>query len=162
MKIVSSWTENKSNKTYQQKEVLRLLYGKEEPPESDRKLVPLLTQTFVAKLTKLPLGRVNYLVHSYFNQFKEKPRQSLFVPKYRSKPKGRSIATRANLTPEEAEFIISQENLQKWACVPILGRCILFHRNFPDRWISNNTYARVMREAGITEKVIRVHKRPQH
>ena len=67
MKIVSSWTENKSNKTYQQKEVLRLLYGKEEPPESDRKLVPLLTQTFVAKLTKLPLGRVNYLVHSYFN-----------------------------------------------------------------------------------------------
>ena len=123
---------DKASKCLHTKEVLFLLYGNAAPAVSERNKT-LLTQAFVARLTKLSLSKVNYLVNDYFNSFKPKPRESIFVPKYRSKPKGRSIVTSANLTPEEAEFMCCQENLQRWACVPLLGRCILFHRQFQER-----------------------------
>ena len=73
----------------QRKEVLYLRYGTEAPSVSS-KPPPLLTLTLVAKLMKLPIGRVAYLHSSYFDQDKQPPRESLFVPKYRPVPKGRA------------------------------------------------------------------------
>ena len=81
----------------------------------------MLTLAFVAKLTKLPLNRVRYLDHLYFKGQKQAARQSLFVPKYRSKPKGRAVVTENNITPEEFEYVTSNENLQAWAHLPLLA-----------------------------------------
>jgi len=82
------------------------------------------------------------------------------VPKYRPKPKGRAWVTEANLTPEEAEFLLGSENQQAWAHVPLLGRCILFHRRFPERWLGRVTLGRIMRKAGLRKKAVRVRNAP--
>ena len=133
--------------------MLYLIYGKQTPSLEDQH-VPLLSQTFVARLTKMKTSRVNYLVNCYFNKNKKPERQSLFVPKYRAKPKGRALVTERNLTLEEFSFLTCSENLQKWAHIPLLGRCVLFHRQFPERWISRWTLSKVMRKAGLKKKTI--------
>ena len=88
-----------------------LRYGSEEP-NIEKPPAPLLSLRFIAKLMKLSYSRVNYLVTMYFNADKEVQRQSLFVPKYRPKPKGRSLVTEANLTVEEFSFLTDPENLK--------------------------------------------------
>jgi len=88
-------------------------------------------------------------------------RTSLFVPKYKAKPRGRAVVTELNITPEEFHYLTCQENLQAWAHLPLLARCIMFHRKFPERWINRQTLSLIMRKAGCKEKVVVVRKMPQ-
>ena len=110
---------------------------------------------------ELPLGRVKYLDRSYFAQHKQPPRQSLFVPKYRPVPKGRARVTQANLTPEEFEYLTCPGNLQAWAHLSLLGRCVMFHRRFPERWLGRVTLGRILRKAGLRKKAVTVRNQPQ-
>ena len=144
----------------QRKEALFLRYGNEEPTIDPRPR-PLLTLAFVGRLMRLKASQVAYIEKAYFQADRKPARQSLFVPKYRPKPKGRARVTEANLTPEEAEFLLGSENQQAWAHVPLLGRCILFHRRFPERWLGRVTLGRIMRKAGLRKKVVRVRNAPQ-
>ena len=45
---------------------------------------------FVARLMRLKLSQVVYIEYAYFHADRQPARQSLFVPKYRPKPKGRA------------------------------------------------------------------------
>ena len=56
-----------SKKVKQTKEILYLRYGTEKPSISSPP-VPLLTLAFVARLTKLPVSRVQYLDSLYFKE----------------------------------------------------------------------------------------------
>ena len=88
-------------------------------------------------------------------------RQSLFVPKYRSKPKGRAVVTELNITPEEFRFLTCDENIQAWAHLPLLARCIMFHRQYPDRWIRLETLRVILKNAGFKKKMVVVRKAPK-
>ena len=150
-------TQSKNIK--QTKEIMYLRYGSEKPSISSPPF-PLLTLAFVARLTKLPVSRVQYLDSLYFKGDKPEERQSIFVPKYRSKPKGRAVVTETNITPEEFDYLICEENLQAWAHLPLLARCIMFHRKFPDRWIRRQTLGSIMRKAGLRKKSITIRNVP--
>ena len=69
--------------------------------------------------------------------------------------------TEANLKLEEFNFLTCAENLQKWAHIPLLGRCVLFHRQFPERWVSRWTLSKIMRKAGIKKKTVVIRNLPQ-
>ena len=142
----------------QTKEIMYLRYGTEEPSKENPP-VPLLTIAFVARLTKLPLSRVTYLNSLYFKEHMP-ARKSLFVPKYRAKPKGRAVVTELNLTPEEFDYLTCEENINAWAHLPLMARCIQFHRKFPDRWINRQTLGKILRKAGHQVKVITINKAP--
>ena len=69
--------------------------------------------------------------------------------------------TERNITPEEFDYLTSTENLQAWAHLPLLARCIMFHRKFPDRWIRRQTLGTIMRKAGLRKKRVTVRNVPQ-
>jgi hypothetical protein len=73
----------------QRKEALFLRYGNEEPTIDPRPR-PLLTLAFVGRLMRLKASQVAYIEKAYFQADRKPARQSLFVPKYRPKPKGRA------------------------------------------------------------------------
>ena len=151
--------KTQSKKLKQTKEMLYLRYGTENPSISSPP-APLLTLAFVARLIKLPVSRVQYLHSMYFKGVLQEERQSIFVPKYRSKPKGRAVVTEANLTPEEFTYLTCEENLYAWAHLPLLARCIMFHRKFPDRWIRRQTLGSIMRKAGLKKKRVTIRNVP--
>ena len=153
-------SRTKQETELQRKEVLYLRYGS-EAPSVDNLPAALLPLTIVAKLMQLKIGRVKYLHSSYFAMHKQPPRESLFVPKYRPVPKGRARVTEANLTPEEFEYLACPENLQAWAHLSLLGRCVMFHRRFPERWLGRVTLGRILRKAGLRKKAVTVRNLPQ-
>ena len=83
------------------------------------------------------------------------------MPKYRAKPDKRSGVTLANLTTEEFEYLTSDENQQAWAHLPLMARSIMFHRKFPDRWLSWQLLAKIYAKAGIKKKAVVIKKVPQ-
>ena len=72
-----------------------------------------------------------------------------------------TTVTVKNLTDEELEFLMRSSTIQLWAPYNISYRCALFHRQFPDRRISGRVLRKVMLQAGLKKKVIKVIRAPQ-
>jgi hypothetical protein len=64
--------------------------------------------------------------------------------------------TLRNITYEETKFITNQENQRLWAILSVEKRCVMFHRQFPDRRIKKGVMLKVMKEAGLRRKKIEV------
>ncbi len=97
---------------------------------------------------------------SYFKATPIKLRKSISPPKLRVKPSKKSKVTFGNATQAEISYIIDPDFQQQYAHISLLGRCILFHRYFPDRRIDRWVMSRIMRRAGLTKKTIVVKKIP--
>ncbi len=115
----------------------------------------------VADLMKLRRSQVAGLMKSYFTTSPLNTRKSISPPKLRVKPSKKSKVTFGNATEAEISYIIDPDFQQRYAHISLLGRCILFHRYFPDRRIDRWVMSRIMRRAGLTKKVIAIKKIPK-
>lgn len=155
------WNNLECSRLDATRRVMFLIYGTEEPSRTNPPL-RLLTRKKVAEYLRVPIGLVNYLCYKYFNPTSDaEKRLSIQPPKLNAKPSKASKVTVKTVTAEELEYIIDPDNLRTWSSYSLDWRCTLFHRKFPNRWISRHTLSSIMRRCGIKKKVIVVKRAPQ-
>ena len=67
-----------------------------------------------------------------------------------------SQVTVKNITDDESFFINSQINQHLWAIKSIQQRCVLFHRQFPERRIKRAVMLKVMKMGGLRMKKVEI------
>jgi len=128
-----------------QRKALYLRYGDEEPPLANPP-PPLLTHKRVAELMRVRTCFVQRLLYTYFHpEAAAAKRLSLQPPKLNSRPSKGAKVTLKTITAEEVQFLTDPTNLRAWASYSLSGRCVLFHRRFPDRWLDRLTLGRLLR-----------------
>jgi len=143
------------------RKALYLCYGMEEPSVTDPP-PRLLTRKGVADIMRVPINFVNSIIYKYFNPTTDvKKRMSLQPPKLNAQPSRGAKVTLKTITAEEVDYLVDPVNLRAWASYSLEWRCTLFHRKFPNRWISRFTIGRLMSRCGVKKKAIVVRRAPQ-
>jgi hypothetical protein len=136
---------------------LYLRYGTEHPRKGARALLPC---SVVAHLLKRSIGSIQHLIRSHFKPPAQRS-SSVTPPKYKVRPNKGSRVTPENIMPEEFRWLVDADNLQQMAHLSLEARCLLFHRQFPDRWLSRHRMGFIMRQAGLSKKKIAIRRMPQ-
>ena len=122
--------------------MLYLRFSTYEPNQA-AKPKPLLPMTLVSDLLKVPLEVLKLMKRKYFS------------PKV---PEATDITkvTVKNITPDEILFLIHNTTLYNQAILSLQKRCIMFHRQFPNRRIKPRVISKIYKYFGIKKKKVKV------
>ena len=141
--------------------MLYLRYQTSEPDVNNRPPA-VLSMSVISELLKVPQQTLTWMHRKYFQPAAsdQDEIQISNTPKYNVQATGSKQVTMKNITDEEYDFIIDQDNQRCWANLSIEKRCVMFHRRFMDRRIKKQVMRKVMMQAGIKKKKIEVNVVP--
>ena len=128
---------------YLERRCLYFRYGRDDPDPNNLP-EPILPVPVIASLLGIQKMQPYYIIKRYIKRGKEEGRQSIDAPTFFARPGKRAKVTNWSITAEEFEFITSTETLRNWAPYSMQQRCVMFHRQFPNRQIRPQIMRKIM------------------
>ena len=113
--------------------------------------------SLVSEMLKIPLDTLKWMEWKYFNpKAKACDSDESDFPLLNAEPTNATKVTVKNMTPDEILFLIHNTTLHNQAILSLQKRCIMFHRQFPNRRIKPRVISKIYKYFGIKKKKVKV------